>query len=121
MEMISHFFLGLNNYLTSFGIITLILFLLLILISLKLANPYIKPKKDSESFTRNNSKEPKLSMVNKDLKGIAGEDLMSTQLDLARAYIEMDEKKIAKTILDHVKQKGNLNQQKEAERLILSL
>src|SRR5262245_46367296 len=47
-----------------------------------------------------------------DLSAIAGEDLIVTQLDLARAYIETDKKPLAKQILEAVIAKGNTMQQK---------
>lgn len=60
-------------------------------------------------------------ITSKDIKAIAGDDVMSTQLDMARAYIEMDKKQFAKKILDHVLQHGDDQQQHEARQLISSL
>lgn len=53
-----------------------------------------------------------------DLSAIAGDDLMATQLDLARAYIETDKKELAKMILRQVVSSGSALQQKEAQRLL---
>lgn len=43
---------------------------------------------------------------------------MATQLDLARAYIEMGKKKLAKKILGHVVEHGDAIQQQQANKLI---
>lgn len=60
-------------------------------------------------------------ITSQDIKAIAGEDMLSTQLDLARAYIELNKKKIAKQILDHVLQHGDSHQQKTATQLLTQL
>ena len=46
---------------------------------------------------------------------------MSTQLDLARAYMEMNRTKVAKQILEHVMKNGNMVQQHQARQLIDTL
>lgn len=56
-----------------------------------------------------------------DFFAIAGEDVMVTQLDLARAYIETDKKSLAKQILASVVVQGNATQQSEAKRLLNTL
>lgn len=56
-----------------------------------------------------------------DLGAIAGDDVLSTQLDLARAYIESDKKLLAKNILQYVVQQGTNNQRSEAEQLLNSI
>jgi len=53
-----------------------------------------------------------------DLTAIAGDDIMATQLDLARAYIETDKKQSAKTILEYVVKQGNVAQREEAQQLL---
>ena len=45
------------------------------------------------------------------------EDQIATQLDLARAYIEIGDKESAKDILDEVMAKGNADQRQQAEEL----
>ena len=61
-------------------------------------------------------------ITSQDIKAIAGDDIIATQLDLARAYIEIGKKKLAKKILDHVTQHGNLNSVKQAaQHLMMSL
>lgn len=57
-------------------------------------------------------------ITSQDLRAIAGDDVIVTQLDLARAYIELGKKKLAKQILEHVLNHGNSSQQQDAERLI---
>jgi len=53
-----------------------------------------------------------------DLSAITGDDIMTTQLDLARAYLETDRKSLAIQILKYVIQKGNSDQQHEAQQLM---
>lgn len=60
-------------------------------------------------------------ITSSDIKAIAGEDLLATQLDLARAYIELDKKTIAKQILLHVMKNGAASLQKEASQLMATL
>lgn len=60
-------------------------------------------------------------VTSQDIRAIAGDDMMATQLDLARAYIEMGKKKLAKKMLEHVIAKGDLAQQQQANRLIVTI
>lgn len=53
-----------------------------------------------------------------DLTSIAGDDVIATQLDLARAYIETNNKKIAKKILRLVLNQGNKVQKEQARALL---
>lgn len=53
-----------------------------------------------------------------DLSAIAGEDVITTQLDLARAYLETGRMQSAKDILEYVIKQGNAIQQQEARQLI---
>lgn len=75
----------------------------------KLSEP---PKKTSKSST---------TITSQDIKAIAGDNVMATQLDLARAYLEMGKKKLCKQILEHVIKNGNAMQQEEAQNLITKL
>lgn len=76
-----------------------------------------------------NVKKPKIENVSQsssaisshDIKAIAGEDVMTTQLDLARAYIEMDNKQLAKKILEEVLEHGDQFHKQEAHALISTL
>ncbi len=53
-----------------------------------------------------------------DITAIAGDDIMATQLDLARAYIETDQNDLAKKILEYVAEQGKTAQQNEARELL---
>jgi FimV-like protein len=54
----------------------------------------------------------------RDLAAIAGDDVITTQLDLARAFIETGRNQSAKSILEFVLEQGNALQQKEAQQLM---
>ncbi len=58
------------------------------------------------------------TISSKDIETISGDDLLSTQLDLARAYLETDRKNLAKNILNNVLQQGSEEQRREARRLL---
>jgi FimV-like protein len=60
-------------------------------------------------------------ITSQDIKAIAGENVFNTQLDLARAYIEMDKLKLAKNILNHVLERGNSAQQTLAEQMLQAI
>jgi FimV-like protein len=67
-------------------------------------------------------KSPVLKKENpQDINAIAGDDVMSTQLDLAKAYIEMDRKKMAKKMLQKVEKQGSSTQQRQARQLLEAL
>lgn len=53
-----------------------------------------------------------------DFSAIAGDDVIATQLDLARAYIETNNKQNAKKILKVVIHQGNQSQKEEARTLL---
>jgi pilus assembly protein FimV len=52
---------------------------------------------------------------------LASEDEVTTKLDLARAYLDMDDQDSARSILDEVMEEGNLGQKEEAVRIIARL
>lgn len=56
-----------------------------------------------------------------DVAAISGEDVITTQLDLARAYIELDKRIMAKEILKIIIENGHSLQQAEAQRLLNTL
>jgi FimV-like protein len=56
-----------------------------------------------------------------DVSAIAGDNVTTTQLDLARAYIETGRKHLAKNILETVVKQGSVVQQEEAQRLLISV
>lgn len=82
-----------------------------------------KSRVNKQSATESNvleNKKPTTVITSKDIRAIAGDDMMVTQLDLARAYIELGKKKLAKQILDHVIKHGNASQQQSARQLMAS-
>ncbi len=105
----------LNVALTPVGCLALAGLLLVVLFLIKLKYPHktqtIKEKNELRARP----------VTNQHIDAIAGDDVMTTQLDLARAYIEMDEKKLAKEILHDVIQDGNPLQQRQAQNLITGL
>ncbi len=58
------------------------------------------------------------NLVNQDIEAIDGENVMTTQLDLARAYIAMGKKALDHNILEHVATHGDSIHQREANELI---
>src|SRR3990167_4505749 len=64
--------------------------------------------------------EKKFTISSKDIETIAGDDIMVTQLDLARAYLETDRKNLAKSILNNVIMHGAALQKQEAKILLES-
>lgn len=59
-----------------------------------------------------------ISITSSDITAIAGDDVVATQLDLARAYIETGRKQLAKRILEFVLEQGSDKQRQEAHRLM---
>lgn len=56
--------------------------------------------------------------ANEDLSSIAGDDIISTKIDLARAFIETGNKNSAKSILRGIGKQGTAAQQQEAQKLL---
>lgn len=56
-----------------------------------------------------------------DFTAIAGDSVVTTQLDLAKAYIEMGQKPLAKQILKQSYRKGSAAQKKAARQLLKAL
>lgn len=90
----------------------LLLFLLIMLLC--------KPKKH-EPPVKIQEKKPTAVLTAQDIRAIAGDDVMITQLDLARAYIELGKIKLAKQILNNVLTKGDDDQQQAAQQLLSTL
>lgn len=53
-----------------------------------------------------------------DIAAIAGDDIIATQLDLARAYIETNQFPLARNVLAEVVRQGTMAQQEEAKQLL---
>jgi FimV-like protein len=95
-----------------FASIVIISFVALFILIILLLNP--KKVSHATSTTEQNSQPP-------DISAIAGDDVCVTQLDLARAYIELGKTALAKQILENVFLEGDHNQQQTAKELLLTL
>lgn len=84
-----------------------ILILAILIISLRLLIS-MRSKTSSSDYT------------DKDIHTIAGENISSTQLDLAKAYLEMGQTKAAKKALKQVRKLGDKTQRVEAKQLMKS-
>ncbi len=93
--------------------ISLVVFLVLFWFfsSTKHLKPSLPPQQLNKAFT----------ISSKDIENIAGDNVLTTQLDLARAYIETDRKSLAKSILTNVLVQGSADQKQEAKRLLANL
>lgn len=85
--------------------------------------PYRKSRRNSSAEnTLDSRNEPansnKMIVTSHDISAIAGDDVIATQLDLARAYIETGRTLLAKKILEYVRDHGSQPQQDEANRLL---
>lgn len=88
------------------------------IVALTLVFLLVSSSKTKKSKINNAPQTPPPSISSHDIKAIAGDDVITTQLDLARAYIELDKFTLAKKILEHVVEHGNSNQQDEAKKLM---
>lgn len=61
------------------------------------------------------------SIDSAELSAISGEDVQVTQLNLAKAYLEINNTDLAKSLLNSVLVHGNLVQRKEAEKILQQL
>lgn len=102
LNQIQTFLFEINHYLTSKGCLALAGLLLILLALSKLKTPRVKNTEEMQQT----------------VSAIAGDDVITTQLDLARAYIEMDQKILAKKILMQVIRQGNASQKQEAKLLM---
>jgi len=64
------------------------------------------------------AKKIKNNLVINDFSAISGDDVVATQLDLARAYLETGKISQAAEILNGVSKQGNAAQRAEAQQLI---
>ena len=74
-------------------------------------------EKAKKRLEKSRLKKKSIVITSQDIKAIAGEDVLATQLDLARAYIEMGKTSLAKQILQHVVDHGDSSQQQMAREL----
>jgi len=83
------------------------------------AAPKVTPSSQAPiSIAANKQFAPQQNLTMTDMAAIAGDDVLSTQLDLARAYLETDKKQLAKKILEQVIKQGSAAQQTEARQLL---
>lgn len=94
--------------------IVIISFIAIFILIILLLNP--KKVSHATSTTEHNS-----PITTQDMSAIAGDDVCVTQLDLARAYIELGKTASAKQILENVMLEGDHNQQQTAKELLLTL
>jgi len=70
---------------------------------------------------KKNEPASKSTQALEDIFAIAGDDLITTQLDLARAFIESNNAQSAKEILKQIIKQGSPIQKQEAKQLLLLL
>lgn len=80
-----------------------------------------KPVVKNKLPTQSPPAAPSYVITSHDIRAIAGDDVIATQLDLARAYIEIGKKVLAGKILDHVIKQGTSRHQEEARQLLKNL
>jgi len=113
LQSIKHFLFQLNAWLSPTGCLLTATFFLFLLFFLKII--FSDKKQPAQS-------QPTLSPVQSskahEYNAIAGEDVMTAQLDLARAFLEMGKTTEAHTILKEVSLQGNSDQRLEALKLL---
>jgi len=114
--MISQIIKSYLTILISIGSISLFFFLIGLFLIFKF---FSKSEKTKSNILNNNAS---LTLNNMpDVTAISGDDLISTQLDLARAYLEVGQGKLAKGILESVVKKGTEMQKTEAQQLLTAI
>ncbi len=113
IQLLQTLLIDINHQLTPSGCIAVAIIFLMILFVMKLQRPQGKKKSDPKKAVNSAH-----FASQADIQAIAGDDEMTTQLDLARAYIEMGQKPMAQKILSHVAKKGNAAQ-KQAAKILL--
>ena len=119
-----------NTYLIvliSIGLISLVIFIIGFSLIFKFTYKKNQPIQVNgiKGIAKNNQaikqEKSSLTITSHDIKAIAGDDIVATQLDLARAYMETGKKSLAKKMLEYVAKQGNITQQKEAHSLLTQL
>ncbi|HLB57383.1 MAG TPA: FimV/HubP family polar landmark protein [Gammaproteobacteria bacterium] len=100
--MIQHYF--------PMAVLAIAFFLIIVLL-------LVPRKKKLVHVTPSAKKSPHVITSN-DIKAIAGDNEIATQLDLARAYLEIGKKTLAKQILEYIIQHGDADQQRQAQYLL---
>jgi FimV-like protein len=107
--------LYLNQHPMTYGLIILAILGIIAIIVMS------APKSKIDAVAATPAKIPYTIASSKDITAIAGDDVIATQLDLAKAYIEMDQKNLAKRILNDTLKYGNTAQKNAARQLIETL
>lgn len=107
IENAQNFLMKINAWLSPAGCLLTAAFVLSLLVIKKLAFP----KKGKITVTEPVS-------LSTPLDAIAGEDVWTAQLDLARAFFEIGKLHEARDILDQVTQRGTVTQRQEALKLL---
>lgn len=94
-------------------------FFAIFILTILLLNP--KKQNDTHEKKPTHLAENHTQLINQDIRAIAGDDVCVTQLDLARAYIELGKMMLAKQILENVIRQGDHDQQQAAQELLLTL
>jgi FimV-like protein len=112
VKIIGYYIVSHIIFVAELTLFSVIFFLIILLI--------FKKKKSPSPLTIRQAKKNHSSIVitSQDIKAIAGDDMLTTQLDLARAYIELGKKKLAKQMLEHVIKHGNDGQRNAAVQLM---
>jgi len=86
----------------------------------EIVEPIVSPVLQTESNIKSIHRDvpDEITQSRESLSSIAGDDIVATQLDLSRAYIETGQLSAAKPLLQSVMQSGNDLQKKEAEHLL---
>ncbi len=98
------------------------LYILVLLLALLLLLRMLRTQHKQRSIAKAYKPTPEAQFFTSvQMNSIAGENPISTKLDLARAYIEMDKKHLAKSILLSVQKQGTDQQKKQAKKLFETL
>ena len=83
-------------------------------------NTQIDTKENAKTHATATQEEKNISIAEliQTINQVAGEDKITTQLDLARAYMEVGKIQLAKNILQQIIQQGSESQQQEATYLL---
>lgn len=95
------------------------IYLLIAVLVLMLLLRFSKTKSPQLATVKNQETRAEHFIPNTD--SISGEHPLTTKLDLAKAYIEMGKKNLAKTLLLNVQKLGTEQQKQEAQRLLDSV
>jgi FimV-like protein len=102
-----------------FVLIVIITFVAIFILTILLLNPKKQTRVNAIKTTHSVKKDSPI--LNQDIRAISGDDVFVTQLDLARAYIELGNIMLAKQILESVIHQGNDQQIQSAQELLLAI